>query len=205
MDGDVKRDVDGARAQAVVAQVLALRHREFLAFLSRRLGDRAAAEEVLQTAVVRALERAGGLRDEERATAWLYRLLRNALVDHLRRQSAGVPSEADVDLAAPDVELESKVCACVAGLVDTLKPEYAEALRAVDLEDASVGDFAASRGLTPNNAHVRLHRARAALARRVVEMCGTCCEHGCVDCECPNAPRKPRAPGAAPGGAPRPS
>ena len=186
---------------SLVGQVLASRHREFLAFLTRRLGDRTAAEDVLQAASVRALERADRLRDEERATAWLYRLLRNALVDHLRRQSASRrqtaedATRADAEaVAAVDAELESKVCACVAGLVDTLKPEYAEALRAVDLDDVPVPQFAASRGLTANNAHVRLHRARAALARRVVEMCGTCCEHGCLDCECPNAPRLSRIP-----------
>jgi RNA polymerase sigma-70 factor, ECF subfamily len=83
----------------------------------------------------------------------------------------------------PRVESERTVCACVAGLAGTLKPEYAQALRRVDLEGASLALLAEEAGITPNNAKVRLHRARQALARRLEQSCGTsCCRRGCVDC-----------------------
>ena len=39
-------------------------------------------------------------------------------------------------------------------------------------------------GIEPNNAAVRVHRAREALRKRVTASCGPCAEHGYVDCTC---------------------
>jgi len=50
-----------------------------------------------------------------------------------------------------------------------------------------VVDVAAELGVTPNNAAVRLHRARGALKKRLEQTCGTCTQHGCLDCTCQTA------------------
>ena len=63
-------------------------------------------------------------------------------------------------------------------------PEYAEALHGVEVDGLSLKDFAAAAGITPNNAAVRVHRAREALRRRLVATCATCAARGCVDCTC---------------------
>ena len=72
----------------------------------------------------------------------------------------------------------------VARLATTLKPEYGEVLQAVEVDGLPVRDFAERKGLTPSNAGVRLFRARELLRKRVTQSCGTCAEHGCVDCTC---------------------
>src|SRR5215218_6273114 len=72
----------------VVARLLA-NHRRFLDFLTARVGSREDAEEILQDAFVRGLQKAGEVRDDESAVAWFYRLLRNAVTDHYRRTAAG--------------------------------------------------------------------------------------------------------------------
>ena len=72
----------------------------------------------------------------------------------------------------------------MAELLDTLKPEYATALREVEMHERSVGDYARDAGITANNAAVRLHRARTAMRNQLLKSCGTCAEHGCVDCTC---------------------
>ena len=167
-------------------------HQRFLAFLERRVGSRETAEDILQDGFVRALERADTLRSEESATAWFYRLLRNALVDHYRRRGAedrALATAADELLLDDDTELRDTVCACVGELIGTLKPEYSTALRRVELDGQKVGDFARETGISASNASVRLHRAREALRQRVIESCGTCITHGCRDCEC-GGPRK---------------
>jgi RNA polymerase sigma-70 factor (ECF subfamily) len=170
--------------------VLVENHRRFLAFLERRVGSREAAEDILQDAFVRGLTRGGQLREAKSATAWFYRLLRNALADHWRRTRAErraldrAATLAEEDAEATDEELMDTVCRCITDLVDTLKPEYAAALRRVDLDGASVKAFAEETGITANNASVRLFRAREALLKQVQASCGTCAEHGCVDCRC---------------------
>lgn len=167
------------------------RHRaRFLAFLAPRVGGLEAAEEVLQAALARALETEAGVREEERAVAWFYRLLRNALVDrHRAAQRAGRAlgqlAEEEALSSQEAHELERTVCACVADLSATLKPEYAEALRQVDMQEVALAQYAQAAGLTYTNAKVRLHRARQALAQRLEAACGrACCLQGCAECPC---------------------
>jgi RNA polymerase sigma-70 factor (ECF subfamily) len=173
-----------------VLDVLVDNHRRFLAFLERRVGSREAAEDILQEAFVRSLERADTLRDQGAVIPWFYRLLRNAIVDHYRRTGAEdraleqYAGREDVAVPAAAEELHAQVCACVAALVDTLKPEYAAVIKRVDLDGLGVAEFAREAGITPNNAGVRLHRAHEALRRQLALSCDTCATHGCLDCQC---------------------
>ena len=164
-------------------------HRQFLGFLEKRVESQAIAEDILQDAFVRGLERGGDLQDEENAVAWFYRILRNAVIDHYRRRDArGRAMESfarELEGAEqPNVGLQTEICACVVGLLDTLKPEYREALQAVDLGNESMEELAHRAKITSGNAAVRVHRARQALSKRVRTACGTCAEHGCLDCHC---------------------
>jgi RNA polymerase sigma factor (sigma-70 family) len=176
----------GGKPTAEVVATLVASHREFLAFVQRRVGgDRALAEDIVQEALVRSVERAGEIR--ESAVGWFYRMLRNAIIDRSRR--AAVARQRLDALAAEldtieDPELENVVCRCVGELASTLKPEYADALRKVDVDGMAVKDYAAHAGITASNAGVRLFRARAALREQVARACGTCATHGCVDCTC---------------------
>jgi DNA-directed RNA polymerase specialized sigma24 family protein len=71
-------------------------------------------------------------------------------------------------------------------LVKSLKPEYAEALQDIEVGGTPVKAFAEQKALSASNAAVRVFRAREALKKRVVESCGTCTEHGCLNCTCRN-------------------
>lgn len=170
--------------------VLVDNHARFLNFLARRTGSREVAEDVLHDAYLRSLERGSGPRDSEAVTAWFYRVLRNALADHYRRRGAEAraleraAAEPEAPQAALDEELMQAVCQCVDDLIDTLKPEYASALREVDLAGRDVAGFASRSGISANNASVRLHRARRALRTQVERTCGACSAHGCLDCGC---------------------
>jgi len=173
-----------------IVKTLVANHRRFLAFLERRVGSREVAEDILQDAFVRGLEGTSRLRDADSALAWFYRMLRNALIDHWRRRSAEqrasdrLAEEDEETAPAADAELMDTVCACVGDLLQTLKPEYAEALRRVDLDETSVKEYAETAGISANNASVRLFRGREALRQQVRRACGTCADHGCLDCRC---------------------
>lgn len=168
-------------------EILLSNHRGFLAFLEGRTGNRGEAEDLLQAAFVRALEKGDELRSDESAVAWFFRLLRNALVDRDRRRAAGERALAgkseEVRLEDPDA-LRAEVCRCVGDLLPTLEPDHAELIRRVDLEGEAVKAVAESLGITPNHAGVRLHRARRALLQEVQRSCRTCATHGCLDCCC---------------------
>jgi RNA polymerase sigma-70 factor (ECF subfamily) len=171
-------------------QELVASHRDFLAFVERRVGDRAIAEDLVQDAFVKGLERGGDLRADESARAWFYRVLRNAITDRHRRSSAAAPRLAALAQELQQAENERAVaadrelCGCIARLIDTLPPDQASALRRIELDGVAVKDFAVEAGVGESNAGVRVFRARKALRERVTRACGTCAEHGCFDCTC---------------------
>ena len=162
-------------------------HRRFLDFLRPRMPTIDDAEEILQAAFVKAVEKSPTIRGEESVTAWFYRLLRNALIDFYRRRDTARKAfqvAAEDFSEADEQELQRTVCRCVAELIPTLKPEYADLLRRVDVEGEAVPAAAMALGIQANNAGVRLHRARLALKARLEQSCGTCATHGCLDCSC---------------------
>jgi RNA polymerase sigma-70 factor (ECF subfamily) len=173
-----------------VVATLVANHRDFLAFVQRRVGDRALAEEILQDAFVRSIDKLDTVRDT--AVGWFYRVLRNAIIDHQRRHAAASRRldayAQEQEVAGDDAELHRVVCKCVAELADTLKPEYAAALRRIEIDGVSVKDYADEAGISSSNAGVRVFRAREALRKQVARSCGTCADHGCLDCTCEQSP-----------------
>ena len=174
-------------------QTLLDRRAGFLAFVQRRVADPALAEDILQAAYMRALERSGSLREDDSTVAWFYSMLRNAVIDFYRRRATeskamdGWAAElglGDGALAAPDAAARKFICGCIAHVLPTLKPAYAEILREVDLDEESLVSFAKKHALTAGNAAVRAHRARAALRRELARVCGACSIHACLDCCC---------------------
>ncbi len=169
-------------------QTLVTNRKSFLSFLERRVGSAATAEDLLQEAFARSLDKLP-FDSSESSVAWFYRVLRNAVIDHYRRGGtsekalAALARELD-EAAAPSPDEKDAVCRCVARLSETLKEEYATALKRIDVDGLSVQAYAAEAGITANNAGVRVFRARETLRKRVVKWCGSCASRGCVDCSC---------------------
>jgi RNA polymerase sigma factor (sigma-70 family) len=186
--GPHPRGMDQTRE--MLLRELAAKRGEFLAFVERRVGDPSLAEDILQEAYAKSATHLDQLRTPAAARAWFYRVLRNASVESFRRHArrdralTAVEVEAAIAPREPIADERSIGCRCVGELVETLKPEYAVALRQVEIEGMAIKDFAAEQGITANNAAVRIHRARKALAREVSDCCGACASLGCADCSC---------------------
>lgn len=169
----------------------------FLRFLRRRVARPEDAEDVLQDFHLKIVRAAPGPEDEDRIDAWLGRILRNALIDHYRRRAARRRAEAAYEREAPLAEVavgpaapDEDPCRCARRLLPRLRPSYAEAVRRVDLDEATRETVAAELGLSVNNLNVRLHRARRALKQEVLAACAGCCDGGFASCDCQR--RKPR-------------
>lgn len=165
----------------------------FRAFLRRRVGDDALAEDLFQQSLMRAVERQHTLRSSENVVAWFYRILRNAVIDCYRSQAADVRKTdaflqelvtAGEDKTPALDELRPTVCACLQRLLPAIRPAYAELLRRIDLQGEPLSSVAKDLKLTSNNLTVRLHRARRALRASLERSCGLCTKHGCLSCTC---------------------
>lgn len=181
-------EATGQLSRQALARLLESRL-QFLSFIQSRVESAEVAEDILQAAFVKGIEKGGALRDEETVIAWFYRLLRNAIVDHYRQRSSseraaeGLVHELETHVE-PEDSFKGDICRCVSGLLETLRTEYRDALQTVDLEEGTLAELADKAGITSNNAAVRVHRAREALRKQVTLACGMCATHGCLDCHC---------------------
>jgi RNA polymerase sigma factor (sigma-70 family) len=168
-------------------ELIAAHQPKFLNFLSAHVEDRATAEDILQSAYLKAVEHGSEIRDDENTVAWFYRILRNAITDHYRRRAAQSRAHELFAAEAPvsyEVELKETTCACIGDVIRDLKTEYRTAIEQVDLGGTAVEAFAQSQQTAANNASVRLYRARKAVAKKLTTVCGACAERKCLDCTC---------------------
>jgi len=169
-------------------RVLIDNHQRFRSFLKSRVENEADADELLQQSLSKAVEQGPESEKEESILAWFYRVLRNGLTDYYRSRASSDNKlkelAEEAQNGAFDFDLKAELCACMSKLLPTLKAEYAQVLKEVDLEEIAPSDVAAALGITRNTLDVRLHRARKALKTSLVRSCGTCTEHGCLDCTC---------------------
>jgi RNA polymerase sigma-70 factor (ECF subfamily) len=191
MEGAVPRSP--VRKPEVFIRGLLERQPEFLGFLRRRLGSEAIAEDLLQQSLVRAVEHYHSLKNDESALPWFYRILRHAVIDYYRSHDAETRRDdaylRDLVQAGEDQEpafneLKPSVCACLSRLLPTLRPNYAELIRRIDLDGEAPQQLAEELKISQNNLTVRLHRARQALKESLEETCGVCTTHGCFHCTC---------------------
>ncbi len=193
------RDAAAKVADAAVRRALVEGRQHILRFLLRRLGDADAAEDVLQTFMLRAIDRSEQLRDVRAVRGWLSQILASSIADYGRkvarqrqREVVMAPTDLDSFQDGFDEELDEAICNCLYKLLPTLKPEYAEVIWRVDLQEQPREAVAKDLGITLNNLTVRLHRGRQALKTRLEQMCLTCPVHGFLDCDC-DAAEKVRA------------
>ena len=138
---------------------------------AQRLRSLVEAEEVAQAFALKALERAGQLREPLAVRGWLRRIFETTLIDHCRRAGGRRAREVPFDAqlhdrtaeAEPPREATGEATAIVVRLLPRLKPDYARVIEQVDLMERSRGEAARDLGVTTNNLTVRLHRARAAM------------------------------------------
>lgn len=145
--------------------------RELHGFLVRRVGDRAAADDLLHDVFIRAMREGLGFCRLENPRAWLFRVARNASVD--RERLLRPTSQLDDRLHSPEHENEpiEQLQECLGRNLLQLSESDREIIRQCDLDGMRQADFAAENGLTLAATKSRLLRARARLRELLVSNC----------------------------------
>ncbi|MBM3567718.1 MAG: sigma-70 family RNA polymerase sigma factor [Alphaproteobacteria bacterium] len=135
-------------------------------------GSAADADDLVQIAVMRAIERAGQWVVGTRLDSWLFRIVHNAWIDEVRsRKVREADPDADFDRMVgdhgePRVEA-SLTLEAVRKATAKLPEEQRAVLMLVCVEGLSYRDAADSLGVPIGTVMSRLARARAALAARL--------------------------------------
>nr|WP_209442264.1 RNA polymerase sigma factor [Neoroseomonas oryzicola] len=154
----------GAEFRAALA-ALTPQLRGFARFLAR---DAARADDLVQDALLRALEHAASWQEGTELRAWIFRILRNAFLDEERRR--GTERRGLAAMPAPEAPAPAQTAAAdlgdlARGLSDLPAPQR-EALLLVAALGFEVAEAAAITGVPAGTVKARLSRARASLARR---------------------------------------
>jgi len=161
-----------AHAEALLDR-LSSRRAAHLAYLAARTRPPVDVEDVLQDASLKAFQNIASLRDPEHLDAWFYSILDHTLTDYgraLKRARTDALTDPD-QLIAPPKSVPKPACACGTHLLTEIKPAYAEVLRRVVLGGETTDAAADALGVSRGNLWVRLHRARAALRKRLEAHC----------------------------------
>jgi len=155
-----------------------------LEYVRRRLDDPAEAEDLVQEVLARVSGRLPELRAREHLLPWLYRITRNALVDHYRARGRRGPSVAldtvtetgQEPTAAgedddPGTEARAALAGCVAPLLATLPPTYRDALHRVELLGERQVDVAQDLGVGISALKSRVQRGRKLLHDAFTDCC----------------------------------
>jgi RNA polymerase sigma-70 factor (ECF subfamily) len=171
--------------QAPLDDLLAHRAR-FVSFVRSRIGDREAAEDIVQEALAQVVAQPRHIAGQD-LMRWFYRVLRNAMIDRHRRRTAEARAleRWKVDPTThPDAGSPRRACGCVRSALDGLPAKSRAILEAVELRGMTPSAYGRAHDISSGNAAVRLHRARRLLADRLKGICGTCTLDGCSDCDC---------------------
>jgi len=151
-------------------------------FVRRRVADPHEAEDLLSEIVVRVHGHLDTLDDEERLTAWVFRIARNVIKDHYK--SAGrrrevlepAPEPAVGDVAADDwiddqEAVLGELALCLRPLLADLPDDYRRALELTDLGGLTQAEAAELEHVSLSGMKSRVQRGRRQLAVILQDCC----------------------------------
>jgi RNA polymerase sigma-70 factor (ECF subfamily) len=144
--------------------VLVERHRDRLwAVAIGTLGDREEAADAVQDALISAFRHAGRFRGDSAVTTWLHRIVVNACLDRVRRNSARPTTELpDVEKPQPEVDRDAAID--VHAALTRLPADQRAAVVLVDMQGYPVADAAEILQVPVGTVKSRCARGRARLA-----------------------------------------
>jgi RNA polymerase sigma-70 factor (ECF subfamily) len=169
--GEPGRSVRAGASPTPIEELWREHRGELLSFLRLRVGDAELAEDLLQGVFVKAQAGLPELR-VERPRAWLYRVARNAVIDHYRTRRVGEPLPDDLpETPAGDVEPGVGLERCVRPMIELLPAGYREAVLLAHIEGLPLATVAERLGLSLSGAKSRVRRGRAMLERCFLDCC----------------------------------
>lgn len=152
-------------------QLLSQYQNELYHFILKKVKDRFVAEEVFQNSCLKIHQGISMLKDESKARAWTYRIVRNEIINVLQ-QNSHISSDSSefVDEDINDAFDSVEVC-CLDHFIKTLPEIYKSTLVKIYVEGKSQNEVAEETGLSLTNVKARLRRAKDLLKNNFVHCC----------------------------------
>lgn len=148
-------------------------HSRLRGFVQNRVGDASLADDILQDVFVRIQTRLGTLRDDAKIQSWMYRITRNAIIDHFRNLKKTI--ELPENLVSPNTDLADQtrreLAGCLLPFIESLPDHYREVLLLSEIEGLPHKAVAVKTGLSLSGVKSRVQRGRAMVKRQFLKCC----------------------------------
>jgi len=181
-----------ARDERAFNELVRAHERRVFGLVFRMLGNREEAEDLAQEVFVQVFKAIDQFRGDSRLSTWVYRIAVNLCKNrskYLSRRHANKQDDIDAlgdrapmstakgttsgSIARPDDLLVGmQVERVVQQAIDSLEPEFREALILRDVEDLSYEEIAQITGLPDGTVKSRIHRARTQLKAAIERTLG---------------------------------
>jgi RNA polymerase sigma-70 factor (ECF subfamily) len=144
-----------------------------LMFIKSRVKNSQDSEDILQEVFLKILNKIDSLRDNTKLLAWLYRITRNAIIDHYRgnRNSDELPGMIPFEAMEEEQNMMQEVQSWIIPIINVLPGKYKEALLYSEIEGLSQTELAKKLNISYSGAKSRIQRGRAMLKERLTECC----------------------------------
>ena len=141
-------------------------------FIRTRVADPSTAEDILQDVFVKIQAQLNRLEDPSKLQGWLYRIARNAIIDHYRtrRETTEVPESLPAEVPADDPELEG-LKAAFRRMIYSLPEPYRDALVLTEFDGLTQKELAERLGISLSGAKSRVQRGKEQLKRMLHDCC----------------------------------
>ena len=142
-------------------------------FIRRRVRDDHVADDLLQEAFLKIHNGVGSLKDDQRLTAWLYRIARNTITDHFRKHPFEALNTSTVAERPTEADHGSsqELATCLSRMVAQLPEKYRQAIELAELQGATQRHVASQLGLSVSGAKSRVQRGREQLKKMLLSCC----------------------------------
>lgn len=151
-------------------------------FIRARVADPDATDDLVAEVLLRIHRRRDQLQDDERVTAWVFRIARNVVIDHYRRTGRRPERIGDLpDAPSPDVATDAWVddqstvladlSLVLRPIVHELPPDYRRAIELTDLGGATQAEAARLEGISLSGMKSRVQRGRRQVAVLLEQHC----------------------------------
>jgi RNA polymerase sigma-70 factor (ECF subfamily) len=148
--------------------------KDLKSFIISRIKSEVEADDILQELYIKMHENINSLKSREKIRPWIYQITRNLIADHFRETTRVLNNDEIRSSVMPVSSPQKFMTQAISDMVtmmDSLPPEYCEALCLTELEGMSQKDYALKLGISYSGAKSRVQRARFMLRDMLMKCC----------------------------------
>jgi RNA polymerase sigma-70 factor (ECF subfamily) len=141
-------------------------------FIMKRVPDESSAEDILQDVFLKIHTHIDTLRGSDKLQSWIYQIARNAITDFYRahKPTPDIPEMPHIP-EDPFDDVVSDLLPYVKELVDSLPPDYRQALILTEYEGLTQRELAEKLRISVSGAKSRVQRAREKVKFMLLRCC----------------------------------